>query len=76
MTTRNDAALKAYTHATPPVAITTPPSAGPATEATCTMIVFKVMAFGRCSRGTRLGVSDWRAGRSNAPAAELHAASR
>ena len=28
---------------------------------------------GRCSRGTRLGVSAWRAGRSNAPAAELAA---
>ena len=75
MTNRNETALKAYTHATPPVAMTTPPSAGPATDATCAMIVFSVMAFGRCSRGTRLGTSDCRAGRSNAPAAELHAAS-
>jgi hypothetical protein len=35
------------------------------------MIVFSVIAFGRSSRGTRLGVRAWRAGRSNAPAAEL-----
>jgi hypothetical protein len=39
------------------------------------MIVFRLIAFGRSSRGTRLGTSDWRAGRSNAPTAELRAAS-
>ena len=44
-----------------------PPSAGPSTCAVCCMIVLRLMAFGRSSRGTRLGTSDCRAGRSNAP---------
>ena len=55
--------------------MTRPPSAGPTTEATWNMIVLRLIAFGRCSRGTRFGTSDWRAGRSKAPAAELAAAS-
>ena len=33
------------------------------------MIVLRLMALGRCSRGTRLGRSAWRAGPSEAPAA-------
>ena len=33
------------------------------------MMVFRLIAFGRSSRGTRLGTSDWRAGRSKAPTA-------
>ena len=56
--------------------MTIPPSAGPITAATWNMIVLSVSALARCSRGTRLGVSAWRAGRSKAPAAELAAASR
>ena len=40
------------------------------------MMLFRVMAFGRCSRGTRFGVSACRAGRSKAPAAALTAVSR
>ena len=40
------------------------------------MMLFMLMAFGRCSRGTRLGTSDCRAGPSKEPAAELSAASR
>ena len=53
--------------------MTMPPSAGPVTAATWNMIVLRLSAFARCSRGTRLGTSAWRAGRSKAPAAELAA---
>ena len=35
------------------------------------MIVLSVSALARCSRGTRLGLTAWRAGRSKAPSAEL-----
>jgi len=40
------------------------------------MIVLRLIAFGRCSRGTRFGISDWRAGPSNEVAAEPSAVSR
>ena len=53
-----------------------PPIEGPRTEATWIMIALKLIAFGRCSRGTRLGMRDCRAGPSNELAAELSAASR
>ena len=53
-----------------------PPIAGPATEAIWNMIVLSVIALGRCSRGTRFGISDWRAGPSNEPNADPSAASR
>ena len=76
MTNRNETALTAYTQPTLRVASTSPPIAGPATDAVCSMMLFRVMAFGRCSRGTRFGTSAWRAGRSNAPAAALIAVSR
>ena len=56
--------------------ITSPPSAGPATEAVWNMMVLRLIALGRWSRGTRLGISDWRAGPSKAPNAEPAAASR
>ena len=39
------------------------------------MIVFRLIAFGRCSRGTSVGTSAPRAGRSKAPTAEPSAAS-
>ena len=45
------------------------------TDAIWIMMLFRLIAFGRCSRGTRFGVSAWRAGTSNAPAAELTAVS-
>src|SRR6185503_5398302 len=65
ITTRYDTALPAYAHATPAPAITTPPRAGPMTDATCTIDVFRLIALGRSSRGTRFGRSDCRAGKSN-----------
>src|SRR5919206_421578 len=34
------------------------------------MMVLRLMAFGRCSRGTSIGMSACRAGRSNAPTAD------
>ena len=40
-------ALTAYTHPTPSVAMTSPPIAGPATDATCTMMAFRLIALGR-----------------------------
>src|SRR5205085_12099078 len=52
-----------------------PPSEGPATEAVWNMIVLRLIAFGRCSRGTSVGTSALRAGRSNAPTADATAAS-
>ena len=62
--------------ATPCDAITSPPSDGPSTHAIWNMIVFRLIAFGRCSRGTRFGINDWRAGPSNDAAAEPSAVSR
>src|SRR5688572_30070409 len=47
ITHTNVSALTAYTHSTPSVAMMTPPIAGPATDATWTMIAFRLMAFGR-----------------------------
>ena len=76
ITKRKETALKAYTQPTPRDAITSPPIAGPVTDAVCSMMLFKLIAFGRCSRGTSFGVSAWRAGRSKAPAAALTAVSR
>ena len=35
-----------------------PPIAGPDTDAICNMIEFRLIAFGRCSRGTSDGVND------------------
>ena len=55
--------------------MTMPPIAGPATDATCNMMAFRLIALGRCSRGTSVGISDCRAGLSNAPAAAPIAAS-
>ena len=40
------------------------------------MIVLRLIAFGRSSRGTRFGIRDWRAGPSNANAAPDSAARR
>ena len=48
-----------------------PPIEGPTTSAVCSMMLLRLMALGRCSRGTSIGMSDWRAGRSNAAAAAL-----
>jgi hypothetical protein len=76
MTNRKEAAFIQYAAATPPVATTMPAADGPATAATWNMMVFRLMAFARCSRGTRFGMSAWRAGPSKAPAAELSAATR
>ena len=47
-------------------AISRPPSAGPSTDAVWNMIVLRLIAFGRCSRGTSVGSSACRDGRSNA----------
>ena len=74
ITATNDTALMTYAQPTFVEAMTMPPSAGPSTCAVCCMIVLRLMAFGRSSRGTRLGTSDCRAGRSNAPTAEPSAA--
>ena len=60
----------------PGPAIRRPPSAGPSTDAIWNIIELRLIAFARCSRGTRVGISDWRAGPSNEPKAELRAASR
>ena len=54
----------------PTTAISTPPSDGPTTDAVWNMMVLRLIAFGRCSRGTRLGTSALRAGRSKAPTAD------
>ena len=75
ITHANDTALGAYAQPTPRVAITSPPIAGPATEANWNMIAFKVMAFGRCSRGTSMGTRACRAGRSKVLTAAPSAAS-
>ena len=48
--------------------------AGPATAALCITMAFRLIALGRCSRGTSVGRSDCRAGRSNAFTAPLSAA--
>ena len=53
----------------------TPPSDGPTTDAVWNMIVFRLMAFGRSSRGTSVGTSACRAGMSKAPTAAPSAAS-
>ncbi len=45
------------------------------TDAVWNMIVLRLMAFGRCSRGTSIGTSAWRAGRSKVPTAAPSAAS-
>ena len=74
-TTRNEIALKTYAHPTLVSAMSTPPSAGPPTCATCTITVLRLMALARSSRGTSIGTSAWRAGASNAPAAAPIAAS-
>ena len=50
-------ALTRYTHFSPAEPMSSPPIAGPATDAAWIMIVFKLMAFGRCSRGTSIGRS-------------------
>ena len=55
--------------------MTRPAIDGPTTDAAWKTIVFRLSALGRCSRGTRLGISDWRAGASNADAADVSAAS-
>ena len=47
MTQTNVSALTAYTHSTPSVAMMRPPIDGPATDATCTMMAFRLIAFGR-----------------------------
>ena len=75
MTNANERALATYTQPTPVDAISSPPSDGPTTDAVWNMIVFRLIAFGRCSRGTSVGTSALRAGRSNAPTAEPSAAS-
>ena len=76
MTMRKETALTAYTQARPGPAITRPASVGPATEANWNIRVLSPIALARCSRGTRLGMSAWRAGPSKQDAAEDNAASR
>ena len=76
MTMRKETALTAYTQARPGPAITRPARVGPATEANWNIRVLSPIALARCSRGTRLGMSAWRAGPSNEAAAEDNAASR
>ena len=61
--------------ATPPVAIDEAGGRRAGHGGIWNMIVFRLMALGRSARGTRFGISAWRAGPSNAPAAELSAAS-
>ena len=39
-----------------------PPSAGPTMVAVCQAEEFQATAFGKCSAGTRLGISAWPAG--------------
>ncbi len=68
-------ALATYTQPTPLDAIISPPSDGPTTEAVWNMIVLRLIALGRCSRGTSVGTSAPRAGKSKAPTAEPSAAS-
>ena len=76
ITNPNESALAMYTQPTPPVvAIRMPARDGPATDAVCIIVVLRLMAFGRCSRGTSVGTSACRAGRSNALTAEANAAS-
>ena len=76
ITSRNVAALSAYTHATPRLPMMSPPSAGPSTDAVWNMIALRLMALARCSRGTRLGTRDCRAGASNELNADVIAVSR
>src|ERR1043166_6089010 len=64
ITIRKETAFTAYTHAMPGPAITRPARVGPATEANWNTSVLSPMALARCSRGTRLGMSAWRAGPS------------
>src|SRR5215204_4757191 len=54
-TKANEIALAMYAQPTWVDAISKPPSDGPATDAVWNMIVFRLIAFGRCSRGTRVG---------------------
>src|SRR6478672_5075625 len=74
MTKANEIALATYTQPTPAAAIRIPPSDGPTTDAVWNMIVLRLIALGRCSRGTSDGTSALRAGRSNAPTAAPSAA--
>src|SRR6185436_17849877 len=76
ITETNDTALITYTQPIPSVAITIPASDGPTIDDAWNMIVLRLIALDRCSRGTRLGTSACRAGASNAPTAETSAASR
>src|SRR5207302_1992308 len=64
ITIRKETALTAYTQAMPGPAITRPARVGPATEANWNIRVLSPIALARCSRGTRLGMSAWRAGPS------------
>src|SRR5690242_6388903 len=57
ITKKKEMALATYTQPTPEEAISTPPSDGPITEAVWNMMVLRLMAFGRCSRGTSDGTS-------------------
>ena len=64
-------ALARYTHFNPTEPMSRPPTAGPATDAAWIMMVFRLMAFGRCSRGTSIGTRACRAGGSKAPIVAL-----
>ena len=57
--------------ATPTVATSTPPMAGPTIWLPLRTLLFRLSAVIRSRRGIRCGSSAWRAGPSNAPSAAL-----
>jgi hypothetical protein len=64
-------ALTAYATLSPCQAISTPPSAGPLTEASDCSVELTVMARANSARGTSIGISVWRAGPSKAEATPM-----
>jgi len=55
--------------------ISTPPAAGPTTDAVWNMIALRLIAFGRSAAGTSVGINACRAGLSKVPKAAPAAAS-
>lgn len=75
ITAVNESALKTYTQPTSSQTSASPATEGPITEASWKSVVLRPTALARCSRGTRLGTSEERAGPSIAEAAAVSAVS-
>src|SRR5690349_6836901 len=75
ITGRNESALIVYSQPTSSQTSATPAIEGPITEASWKSVVFRLIAFERCARGTSIGTSEERAGVSIDEAAAVRAVS-